>query len=196
MKTFGIILVTFIAAAIIVGGGTYYMVSTKATKDKNDLQAQTAELAQKVADTQKTLADAQSAMDNSSDADAASDWKSYTNATYGFSLTFPGDAWKNYKVIETTPTDNSAVKYLYFAVPTTDTAWKESGGESGYASPIAVSVYTQAQWASAKDEPQTGSSVGQNTNYVFTISGWQASPTDLANTDFAVKSIISSFKAS
>lgn len=120
-------------------------------------------------------------------------WKNYTNSTYGFSLTFPNDNWKNYKVIEFAPTDGSATKYLYLAVPTTDASWSELNGQAGFASPEAITVYTTAQWAAVQNDPTAGTVVGQNSTYVFTMGGWQATPSDLANTNFATKTLTSSF---
>lgn len=131
----------------------------------------------------------------SSSPTSVADWKTYMDKTYGFSLVFPNDNWKNYKVIAFTPTDGTAVKYLYFAVPTTDANWNESNVGKGYASQLAVTVYTPAQWKEALGGPQVEIAAGQNTKYIFTISQSQASPTDLTNVDFGTKSVENSFKA-
>jgi hypothetical protein len=50
MKSIWVILITVIATAGLVGGGTYYFLNKKATDDKNALQAQIDGLAKKVAD--------------------------------------------------------------------------------------------------------------------------------------------------
>jgi len=122
-------------------------------------------------------------------------WKNYKNSVYGFSFTFPGDQWKDYKAFEVIPEDKSAAKYIYFAVPTTDKTWKESNVGAGYASAMAVAVYTKAQWDQVKNEPNIGAPAGQNDMYVFTVTQAQAAPTDLINTKFGISSIDSSFKA-
>lgn len=59
MKTLWIVLISFVATAVIVGGGTYYIVNAKATKDKDALQSQITDLNKKVTDTEKSLADTQ-----------------------------------------------------------------------------------------------------------------------------------------
>lgn len=204
MKQQWIILITVVATAILVGGGTYLYVNAKAVKDRDNLQSEL--------DNLKANANTNVAVANSNEntntavvtnsntninanTNAVVDWKAYTNTTYGFTLTLPNDAWKNYKVISYSPTDNVATKYLYFAVPTTDANWSELRGEKGYASPIAVAVYTIAQWTAAQDDPLVGEPVGQNSKYVYTIDGWQDSPTDLTNVDFATATLRNSFKA-
>jgi len=205
MKTIWIVLISCVATAAIVGGGTYYFVNAKATKDKDVMKAQ-------VTDSNNKLADAQSCVTSNTSSstlnnpaatpNATTNWKAYSNSTYGFSFTFPNDNWKNYKVFEYTPTDKSVTKDLFFAVPTTDTTWSElnsSGGNvpKGYFSPMVITVYTPAQWATAKNQPLTGNSVGQNSNYVFTITSSQDAPTDLhsAGFDVDVNTIKRSFKA-
>lgn len=119
----------------------------------------------------------------------------YQNTAYGFSLTLPGNVWKNYKMLEFTPQDRLATRYLYFAVPTTDTNWRETNGEIGYASPFAITVFTLDQWEKAKNEPLNSNILGQNNKFVFTFSSWQASPRDLVGTDFNFAQIKSSFSA-
>jgi len=200
MKQQWIILITVVATAILVGSVTYLCVNAKAVKDRDNLQTQLDDL--------KANANTNVAVVNSNEntnavvvtnananTNAVVDWKAYTNTTYGFTLTLPNDAWKNYKVISYTPTDNVATKYLYFAVPTTDASWSELRGEKGYASPIAITVYTQAQWTAAQSDTLLDSPIGQNSKYVYTISGWQDSPTDLASVDFATNALKTSFKA-
>jgi len=104
-------------------------------------------------------------------------WKNYTNSKYGFTMTFP-DAWKGYKVFETTLSDGSIA--LYVAVSTTDASWKEEKIDAGYASLFAISVLTPAQWAEvqAAGGPMD-TYLTKNSNYVFTWSPTQAVPTDL-----------------
>ncbi|MEI6498975.1 MAG: hypothetical protein WCO23_03355 [bacterium] len=202
MKKQWIILMTVVITALIVGGAMYFVMQSKITKDNDALQAQIDNLNTKLSNTNDDLGQINTNQNTNSvttitntNATTVVDWKTYNNTTYDFSLTFPNDAWKNYKVIEYTPSDNTALKYLYIAVPTTDTSWQEIRGQAGYASPIAISIYTKAQWAAAQSDTMLEKSVGQNDKYVFTISGWQDSPTDLANVDFATAALKNSFVA-
>jgi hypothetical protein len=199
MKQQWIILITVVATAILVGSVTYFYVNARAVKDRDNLQTQLDDLKAN-ANTNVAVANTNEntnavVVTNANTNAVVVDWKAYTNSTYGFTLTLPNDAWENYKVISYTPTDKVATKYLYFAVPTTDANWNELRGEKGYASPIAITVYTQAEWTAAKSDTLLDSPIGQNSKYVYTISGWQDSPTDLASVDFATNALKTSFKA-
>ena len=61
MKTIWIVLISFVATAVIVGGGTYALANKKATTDKNKLQAQINDLNTKLTTATKSLATAQAA---------------------------------------------------------------------------------------------------------------------------------------
>ncbi len=213
MKIFWKYLILILVTAGIVGGLTYYFVNKKATADKNNLQSQINDLNTKYIAALKSLTAAKATTSTTtssttassstattpattSAAPAAASWKSYTNADYGFSFTFPNDAWKNFVAAPVTPSDGSATKYIYYCVPTTDTSWADSCAK-GKAAPVSIGVYTVAQWNTIKDDgsPESLSDVAQNSTYVFTFSTWQATPSDLANTNFDTKSISSSLKA-
>lgn len=59
MKTIWVVLITLVATAVIVGGGSYYFLNKKATNDKNSLQSQIDDLNAKLATAEKSLADSQ-----------------------------------------------------------------------------------------------------------------------------------------
>jgi hypothetical protein len=101
MKPIWIVLISFLITAGIVGGGTYYYLNKKATTEKNSLQAQINDLNTKVADTEKSLADAQVATPSTTQTvtEATATWKIYTNSTYKFSFKYPSD-WKISEVNE------------------------------------------------------------------------------------------------
>lgn len=178
-----------LVAIIVIGGGVWYFTAINSKVADNVAQPNQVPVADKIVPEPTTAI-----KPVETPAKAVTDWKNYTNTQYGFSLTLT-DAFKNYKVTEVAPKDNFATKYLYFAIPTTDTSWKESNVESGYFSPFAVSVYNQAQWAKAKNEPLTGSSIGQNNDYVFTLTGSQDGPTDIIQSPISLATIKASFKA-
>lgn len=90
MKPIWTILITVVATAVIVGGGTYYMVNAKAIKDKDNLQAQITTLNTKVADTEKSLADAQ-ALSTAQSTASATKLTTYTNILGNFSFDVPED---------------------------------------------------------------------------------------------------------
>lgn len=106
----------------------------------------------------------------------------YTDATYGFSFDYP-DAWGNCKLKEATVTGSE--KTYYINCPTNDQSF--AAGDSlqfpGYFSPLALSVYTPAQWtANQKEEVERSALITQNNSYVF---GWNQSngqlPSDWTN---------------
>jgi len=107
MKTVWIVLISFVATAAIVGGGTYYYVNHKAANDKNALQSQINDLNEKIKHTGKSLTDAQTTdatqanTNNTSDSNSTTsattpiatvstaDWKTFSDKTYGFSFKYP-----------------------------------------------------------------------------------------------------------
>ncbi|PIS07358.1 hypothetical protein COT78_03935 [Candidatus Berkelbacteria bacterium CG10_big_fil_rev_8_21_14_0_10_43_13] len=200
-------LIVVIVTGGIVGGATYYLVNKNATTDKNDLQAQIDDLNKKVSNTETALATAQAATSYSGTVTTSSttpavvtattDWKSYANSTYGFSFTFPNDNWKNYVLVSKTPTSDSQTKSLYFCLTSTDKTWNDSICAKGSGAPLAIGVYTKAQWnvVASDDTPESQSKIDENANYVFTISHWQDGPADLVNKDLGFDSVSSSFKA-
>lgn len=97
MKTGWTIAISAVLTAVIIGGGTYYFVNARATKDKDNLQAQITDLTKKVADAEKSLADAQATTSASvttapvTTPDPTAGWKTYANSTYKFSYKYPSD---------------------------------------------------------------------------------------------------------
>lgn len=206
MKTWAKVLLWVIVLGL-VGGGTYYKVNAKAKQDKNNLQAQIDDLNTKLTAAQKSLADAQANAKSANEAATrltaaatatanANAWKSYSNTTYGFSMTFPNDTWKNYTVKQVTPTDKSAIKFLYFCLPTTDKTWVDSC-DTGYVGPISIAVYTKAQWADVanSDTPDSASKIAENTNYVFGYGHFQDAPSDYISKDLGLSALQASIKA-
>lgn len=119
----------------------------------------------------------------------------YTNATYGFTLTFPA-TWKGYKMKEASIAGATATYYVNF--PTKDaSATGDSTADASYFSPFAVSVYTLDQWTAAQavDGPKD-TLITKNTVYTF---GWSQA-NGVPPTDFTLSSdiatIIASFKLS
>jgi hypothetical protein len=78
-KTVLMVTLTVLVTAVLVGGGTYYLLNAKADKDQKALQTQIDELTGKVATNDNTNAVA----------DVTADWKTYTNTDYGFSFKYP-----------------------------------------------------------------------------------------------------------
>ncbi len=119
----------------------------------------------------------------------------YTNSTYGFTLTFPA-AWKGYKFKEA---NLSGITMTYYVeIPTTDkNATGDSTADKGYYSPFAISVYTLDQWATVEaSEGPKDTLITKNTKYAF---GWSQAngvpPTDFTTAmSNEIKTIIASFK--
>ncbi len=116
----------------------------------------------------------------------------YQNSDYDFELTFP-QSWAGYKFFKKSISGTEATYYV--GLPTTDTAWTDSGADKGYASLFAVSVYTSAQWTTitAEDGP-TPTKLGEKGGYVFAWSSAQSTPSDLESKFSDNKTIIATFK--
>ena len=119
----------------------------------------------------------------------------YTNTAYRFTLTLPS-TWSTYKVKQANI--EGALNTYYFELPTTDPLYADATttADAGYAAPFVIGVMNKSEWTG--DELQQrdfGSKIGENANYVFTASYWQAEPTDLSDTIAAEAiNIVSTFK--
>ncbi len=122
----------------------------------------------------------------------------YTNTDYGFTMTLTSK-WKGYKIKTVKPTDGTAVAYLYINVPTTstDATWIQDSSTNFayYASVMAISVYTTAEWDTmqASGGP-TDTKLAQNSQYVFGYSQAQSIPTDLTAAYKEVATVAATFK--
>lgn len=119
----------------------------------------------------------------------------YTNPTYGFTLTLPA-IWSEYKV--KSANIEGAVATFYFSLPTNDALHQASttDTDAGYASVFAIGVMNKAEWTG--DELQVrdyGSKIAENANYVFTSSTAQAQPSEaiFSAARAQIKTIIDSF---
>lgn len=119
----------------------------------------------------------------------------YTNSTYGFTMTFPA-AWKGYKFKEANI--SGATMTYYVEIPSTDaSATGDSTADKGYYSPFAISVYTLDEWATVEaSEGPKDTLITKNTKYAF---GWSQAngvpPTDFTTAmQNEIKTIIASFK--
>jgi len=70
----------------------------------------------------------------------------YSNSDYGFELTFPA-SWNTFKFFES-DAEYGAQKVASYVVGirTSDSGWKESGVDSGYASLFALSIFEKSEW--------------------------------------------------
>jgi len=117
----------------------------------------------------------------------------YTNSTYGLTMTFPA-AWKGYKFKEAN-LEGATITY-YVEVPTTDkSATGDSTADAGYYSPFAISVYTLDQWNTVEaSEGPKDTLITKNDQYAF---GWSQA-NGVPPSDFTmskdIQTIIDSFK--
>ncbi len=122
----------------------------------------------------------------------------YVNNTYGFTVSF-NSLWTGYKVKTVVPADNSVTAYLYVNLPTasTDPVWttESSTNFAGYASVMAFSVFTPAQWSAMYDAaPQQPTKLAENSHYIFTYGPAQAYPDDLNAAYEDIATVIATFK--
>ncbi len=122
-------------------------------------------------------------------------WQTYRNEEYGFEINLT-DAWKGYRVVKKLQPGSSSVYRLYFEVPTSDKTWMDG---YGYASPMAIDIYSISEWQKVGNEISKFVSypwsVVLNNNYAFRfVPAWQDTPSDLENVDFGIDQILSTFK--
>lgn len=90
----GMVVGIAVLVALVFGGGAYAYVNNKATKEKNDLNAQITDLQKQVA-TSGTIAATTTPSSSTSTPASATDktagWKTYTNNDYGYSFKYPAD---------------------------------------------------------------------------------------------------------
>ncbi|MCL4386910.1 MAG: hypothetical protein M1355_00690 [Patescibacteria group bacterium] len=119
------------------------------------------------------------------------DWQTYTNSTFGFSLTFP-TPWEGYKVKE------AQGKYIYFELPTTDPNFTDTSStqDAGYVSMFAISVYTKAEWnaMTAEERQMEGEVITETTDYVYSWGQSQSGSDDTSARRADSESIIKTFK--
>jgi hypothetical protein len=128
-----------------------------------------------------------------------SDWKTYTNDDYGFTLKFT-DKWKGY-IVEKTNNNNSALATFRIYVPTNDQIFYEKE-KPGYAMPFIIDIYKKTTYDTLKNQNEPafnmeyGNFLLDNGNYVATDSTWQATPEDLYNSGLSdeVMSVVKSFQ--
>lgn len=103
VKSIWTILLTVLIAGAVVGGGTYYYLNNKATKDKDALNSQITALETEKANLEKQLADLNDETTASEDSETATsasstatnsnsitaNWQNYENTKYGYSLKYP-----------------------------------------------------------------------------------------------------------
>lgn len=95
MKAIWIVVISVVATVVIAGGGTYYLVNAKATKDKDNLQSQITDLNKKIDDSQVALVAAEAtsagtaATTTTVTPDPTAGWSTFSDATLGFSIKYP-----------------------------------------------------------------------------------------------------------
>jgi len=95
MKRIWTILITVVATAAIVGGGTWYLIDSHAKKDKDKLQTELDTLNQRIADeaaiSGATVTSGTTATTGTTVADPTAGWKTYTDTVFGYSVKYPAD---------------------------------------------------------------------------------------------------------
>jgi hypothetical protein len=89
MKTLWIVLISFLATAIVVGGSTYYLMNREATKDKNNLQAQITDLTNKYNDAEQKVASTDTTTTIPAATELTAGWKTYTTPSTKVSFRYP-----------------------------------------------------------------------------------------------------------
>lgn len=118
------------------------------------------------------------------------DWETYINTEYGFQITFPNNAWQNYKVSFLPDSLNTKFD---FQVPDKNF---NPNDERYWVTPFTIHATTQAYWKQLYPKQNNKSIPGyleENQNYVFSYDSWQEPPVDFNNVDFELQKIVNSF---
>jgi hypothetical protein len=125
-------------------------------------------------------------------ADATSNWQTYTNTQYGFTLTFPGD-WVGYKVIEKTSAPNLPQKeFINFDVPVSTPQGVQ------YLNPFSLVILNGTKWNSTQDILNDIGPVGiylaKNKQYTFAYNNTQDPAGIPSNILSEINQVAQSFK--
>lgn len=175
--------ILIVLVLVIIGAGLYYYFAIYSQKSTSTTP---------VATSTPTLSPSSKA--SSSPSASAATSLTYTNSTFGFTLTFPA-SWAGYKMKEKVFTDSVMTYYITF--PTTDSGAVASDiNDAGYYSPFAISVYTLAQWdAIQAEEGPKPDLITKNATYAFGWSQANGVPaSDFGTKSEDIKTIIDSFK--
>lgn len=117
----------------------------------------------------------------------------YTNSDYGFKMNLT-PAWDGYRVFEL---GSENVSSYDFCVRTTDTTYATSNpDQAGYACPISVYAVKEGAWNAMADLERAsfGEPRAVENGVRFFVNSWNAPAQDLANTDFDINGVMSTFK--
>jgi len=138
MKPIWTIIITVVATAAIVGGGTWYLIDSNAKKDKQTLQTELDTLNQKIAEESATsgtvVTSGATATTGATVTDETASWKTFSSAKYGFSAKYPENWLINDYVSES--------KRLYILSP--DRKAKLDAGRIVRLYDVSVNIYTTA----------------------------------------------------
>lgn len=129
-------------------------------------------------------------LNNSQASNGAND---YTNSDYGFKLTL-NSAWSGYRVFKL---GSDSVSSYDVCVKTTDTSYATANpDQAGFACPVSVFAIKDAAWSQMADLERNsfGEPTDTKDGVRFFVTPWQSAPADLAGQDFAIESVVNSFK--
>lgn len=89
-----IVIIVIVAVLAVTGatGGTYYLMKTKANKEKQTLETDKTNLQNQIDELQKQIKELQKGMAGSTEKkDETAGWKTFTNSTLSFSLKYPSN---------------------------------------------------------------------------------------------------------
>jgi hypothetical protein len=124
---------------------------------------------------------------------ATADWKTYTNSTYGFQLTFT-DPWEGYKVTES-KSDSNLTDAITFSMP------YNNGANSFFV--FSIIVLTPNQWSKVQNDRKindggdldAGIYLTKNSQYVFNSAAMNGIPPTGINLTYTdIQNVLSTFK--
>lgn len=155
MKRIWIVLITVVATAGLVGGGTYYFINKKTNQDKANLQKQIDDLSETIvtttADTTTETTTVTPAPTTTSVVDPTAGWKNFTDNTHSLSFKYPTTL--TVKSSEDLKANDEEMVYVNQSVTVLDNGKVEANGSVGltYTYMTNIADYDKTAEAFTKD---------------------------------------------
>jgi len=197
MSTFWKIFISVIITVLVVGGGVFYIMQKQIDKIRSENIEKMEDLNKQIKTLQESSAAATtSTSEESTNSVAASSTATdpflYTNSKYGFTLTF-NSKWTGFELVSATPSDTTALTYLYACVPTTSAEWSDQ--KQGMFCPFAITVVNKGKRTAFEqaNDPLIPTYLKSGDTYAYYYSQAQDQPEDGAGVMADVKNVIATF---
>jgi len=187
--------------AVVIFGACAYMYANNDTDQAKETADKKVVGLQKETDTEDSDSMQNETNETTNSSADTTDWKTYKNTKYGFSLTF-NDLWKNYSIVDRKPdldrdgeiTMSWIESYLYVCAPTASKEWSDE--KPGTFCPFAITIVKADKYEEYKEDmsERIGQFVNKNSSYVFIYDPSMNRPDDGDGLVNDASNIISTFE--